>query len=91
MVCYDGQHDASTSKVSARSANQNVSHNPLGKLYTINPKSTKFNAIQSMVNAKITATKVNETRSKSMFSLDFCAKKYELQKSEFWAVNLTMH
>ena len=46
--------------------------------------------MQSMANAKKVAAKVNAARSNSMFSLDFCAKKYELQKSEFWAVKLTM-
>ena len=34
MVRYDGQQDASTNKVSTWSANQNMSHNPLGQLYT---------------------------------------------------------
>ena len=41
VVHYGNQQDASTSKVSMRSAKQNVSHNPLGQLYINQPKVNK--------------------------------------------------
>ena len=49
---------------------------------TVNPKSTKVNVVQSMVNAK-TIAKVNAAKSKSTSNLDFYAKKCGLQKLEF--------
>ena len=79
LVRYGGQQDASTSKVSIRSANQKC-HTTLSDSYTSQPK---VNAVPVNGQRKTAAAKSQRSRSKSTVNLDFCANKCGLQKSEF--------
>ena len=77
MVRYDGQQDASTNKVSTRSANQNVSHNPLEQLYDSQPKVNKSQRCPVNSQRKTVAAKSQRNQVKVNIQPQFLSQKMQ--------------